>query len=159
MNLLKSVAIIFCVTLLFSCNKKTKEVATTTTTEVKSSPTATTEGPRRGGERGGRQRDPEARQKRMEALYTELNFSDAQKQKFEEISNKYQEKRRAIFQNGRGGDREAMRAQVEKMREEQSAELKKIMTEEQFEKYSKIMEEQRKNNRGGRGGRGGRERN
>jgi hypothetical protein len=49
-------------------------------------------------------------------------------------------------------DREAMREQFKTMREKQDAELKKLLTAEQFKKYQAAMEEMRKNRPQGGGG-------
>ena len=133
--------------ILFSCNKKSADA--TVAEAVPTETTATTERPRRGdGQRG--QRNPEAQKKRQQEMYAQLNLSAAQIVKVEEISAKYQAKRKAT-RDGNNGDREAMRGEMEKQREEQSKELSSVMTKEQFAKYLEIQKTQRR----GRGGRGG----
>lgn len=42
-----------------------------------------------------------------------------------------------------GGDRDAMREKMTKMRDEQNKEMKKILTAEQYVKYEKYLEERR----------------
>lgn len=154
MKLLKIPILFFALAMMFSCNKKTADA---TVAEAVPTETTTTsnEGPRRDGRRG--QRDPEAQKKRMQEMYAELNLSEAQIVKVEEISTKYQALRKALFENS-NGDREAMRGEMQKQREEQNKELSGVMTKEQFAKYLEIQKAQRER-RGGRGGEpaGGRE--
>lgn len=42
-----------------------------------------------------------------------------------------------------GGDRDAMRTKMTKMRDEQNAEMKKILSADQYVKYEKYLEERR----------------
>ena len=157
MKLFKITCLIFLTALFFSCSKKTNEVAVTsnpTTTMAESKESAQPRGERAERDRGERKRpSPEERQKRQDEMYAQLNLSEAQKIKVEEINTNYQTKMRTMRENNDGG-REAMRASMMKMREEQNAELKNVMTAEQFDKYLKIQESQ-KGRRGGRGRRGG----
>ena len=143
-------------TVMFSCKSKEKVVET-------AAPEVTqTEGRRGGtvrpggGERGNRG-DFQARQAEQQAkLYTELGLSDAQKTKMEEIqkgTRQTMQAMRAEMRDGTG-DRNAMRTKMEAIRAAEVTEVKKIMTEEQFTKYEKFLEE-RKGRRGERGGRGG----
>ena len=155
MKLLKISILFFAVALLFSCNKKSAD-ATVAEAVPAEKTTATTERPRRDGQRG--QRDPEAQKKRQQEMYAQLNLSAAQVVKVEEISAKYQAKLTAFRENN-NGDREAMRGEMQKQREEQNQELSGVMTKEQFAKYLEIQKSQR-GQRGGRGvgspgGRGG----
>lgn len=48
-----------------------------------------------------------------------------------------------------GGDRDAMREKMTKMREEQNKEMKKILTADQYVKYEKYLEERRAARQGG----------
>lgn len=149
MKLLK-ISFLLLAIVMMSCNKKTADatVSEAVPTETTTTTTATTERPRRNGRRG--QRDPEAQKKRRQEMYAQLNLSEAQIVKVEEISAKYQEKRKALFESS-NGDRQAMRGEMQKQREAQNKELSGVMTKEQFEKYMEIQKEQR-NRRGGRRG-------
>jgi biopolymer transport protein ExbD len=51
-----------------------------------------------------------------------------------------------------GGDRDAMRAKMTKARDEQNAEMKKILTADQYKKYEKYLEERRAARQQGGGG-------
>ncbi len=146
MKLLKISFLFFAIAMLFSCNKKSADA---TVAEAVPTETATTERPRRGDGRRG-QRDPEAQKKRQQEMYAQLNLSEAQVVKVEEISAKYQAKRKTLRESN-NGDREAMRGEMQKQREDQNKELSSVMTKEQFAKYLEIQKTQR----GGRGGRGG----
>ena len=145
MKLLKISFLFFAVGMLFSCNKKSADA--TVAEAVPTETTATNQG-RGQGRRG--QRDPEAQKKRLQEMYAELNLSEAQIVKVEEIAAKYQAKRRALRESS-NGDRAAMRSEMQKQREAQNAELSGVMTKEQFAKYLEIQKAQRR----GRGGRGG----
>lgn len=52
-----------------------------------------------------------------------------------------------------GGDRDAMREKMGKMRDEQNKEMKKILSADQYEKYEKYLEERRAARQRGGGGR------
>jgi Spy/CpxP family protein refolding chaperone len=146
MKLLKISFLFFAIAMLFSCNKKTADA--TVSEAVATAETTTAERPRRDGRRG--QRNPEAQKKRRQEMYAQLNLSEAQVVKVEEISAKYQAKRTALFEQN-NGDRESMRGIMQKQREDQNKELSGVMTKEQFAKYLEIQKSQR----GRRGGRGG----
>ncbi len=146
MKLLKISFLFFAIAMLFSCNKKTADA--TVSEAVATAETTTAERPRRDGRRG--QRNPEAQKKRRQEMYAQLNLSEAQVVKVEEISAKYQAKRTALFEQN-NGDRESMRGIMQKQREDQNKELSGVMTKEQFAKYLEIQKLQR----GRRGGRGG----
>lgn len=159
MNLLKITCLIFLTTFMFSCSKKTNEVAATkTTTSMAESKESAASGldeksersaeGRREGRRGG---SPEDRQKRQDELYAQLNLSEVQKTKVTEINDSYRTKMQNLRRNS-DGDREAMRASMMKMRDAQNAELKNIMTAEQFEKFTAIQKAQRGKRGGGRRG-------
>lgn len=63
-------------------------------------------------------------------------------------ANKMDEMRKSA-----GGDRDAMRAKMKTIRDDQNKEMKKVLSDGQWKKYEKFMEEQRKQ-RGQRGGGG-----
>ncbi len=48
-----------------------------------------------------------------------------------------------------GGDRDAMRSKMGKMRENSNKEMKKVLSESQYKKYEAYQEERRKQRQGG----------
>lgn len=101
---------------------------------------------------GPRNFDPKEMAKRQtEELTKQLDLNKDQQKKVLELNEKYANKM-SEMRNG-GGDREAMREKMTKMREEQNKEMKKILTEDQYKKYEKYLEERR--SRRGQGGPGG----
>jgi periplasmic protein CpxP/Spy len=105
--------------------------------------------------RGSGNFDPKEMAKRQtEQLTEELDLNKDQQKKVLELNEKYSEKMSAMFQDMRsgGGDREAMREKMGKMREEQNKEMKKLLTEDQYKKYEKYLEERRSSR--GQGGPG-----
>lgn len=105
--------------------------------------------------RSQRDFDPKERAKRQtEELTKELDLNKDQQKKVLEMNEKYSEKMSAMFEDMRsgGGDREAMREKMGKLRDEQNKEMKKILTEDQYKKYEKYLEERR--SRRGSGGSG-----
>lgn len=90
--------------------------------------------------------DPKEMAKRQtDQLKETLNLNQDQEKKVYDLNLKNAEEMstlRGEMMNG-GGDREAMRAKMTKLREAQTAEMKKILTDSQFEKYEKYLEERR----------------
>ncbi len=78
----------------------------------------------------------------------QLNLEGDVKAKYELAAEKMREGMRAIFTAGGGGSREEMREKVAKLREQHETELKSILSEEQFEKYQELRDQQ--SQRGGR---------
>ncbi len=76
-------------------------------------------------------------------------MDDATTKKVEVIMVKYAKKMSEMRQAGQQG--EGMREQFQKIREEQNAELKTVLTEEQFAKYQARQDEMRRNRQGGGG--------
>ena len=106
-------------------------------------------------DRGSRNFDPKERAKRQtEELTEQLGLNKDQQKKVGELNEKYSEKMTAMFEDmrGGGGDREAMREKMTKLRDEQNKEMKKILTDDQYKKYEKYLEERR--SRRGSGGPG-----
>jgi Spy/CpxP family protein refolding chaperone len=98
--------------------------------------------------------DPvESAKKQTATLKKELNLNKEQEKKVYTIvldgANKM-DKMRKEMRNG-SGDRDAMRAKFGELRKEQNREMKKILTDEQYIKYEKYLEERRAR-RQGRGG-------
>jgi len=98
--------------------------------------------------------DPEEMIKRqVEGITEACDLSEDQVTKVEAIIRKSNEKMMALFQEmGGGGDREAMREKMGEIRDEQTKEIKAVLTEEQAEKYDEYMEEMRQRMRQGRPG-------
>jgi periplasmic protein CpxP/Spy len=108
-------------------------------------------------QQGGPQNfDPKEMAKRQtEELTKELGLNKDQQKKVSDLNLKAAEQMSAMREQMRnGGDREAMREKMTKAREAQNAEMKKILTDEQYKKYEKYLEERRAR-RGGPGGPGG----
>lgn len=109
-----------------------------------------------GQDRGQRNFDPKEMAKRQtEELTKALNLNKDQQKKVLTLNNEMADKMSAVREDMRnGGDREAMREKFRKVREEQNKEMKKILTEAQYEKYEKYLEEQRAKRGQGRPGGG-----
>jgi Spy/CpxP family protein refolding chaperone len=102
--------------------------------------------------------NPEEMIKRQtEQMVKDLGLNDSQKTKIEALNKKYGAKMGEVFQSA-GGDREKVREKMTAMRTEKDAELKTILTPEQFTKYQELekkrMEERRQNGQGRPGGPG-----
>jgi len=100
--------------------------------------------------------DPkEMAQRQTEELKKALNLNKDQEKKVLALNQKSAEQMSALREEmmSGGGDREAMREKMTKFREEQTAEMKKILTEDQYKKYEKYLEERR--GMRGQGGPGG----
>ena len=99
----------------------------------------------------------------MDEVAEELKITDAQKKEFEEKQNIIREKMgaqmRELFQGG-GGDRDAMREKMAKMREDNNKELLSVLTATQKSDFEKMKGEKFEMPEGGMramfgGGRGG----
>ena len=101
-------------------------------------------------DRGGQRNfDPEEMAKRQtENLKEVLDLKKDQEKQVYELNLKTG-KEMAKMREEAGGDREAMREKMMGMREKQNKEMKKILTDSQWTKYEKYLEERR--NRRGRG--------
>ena len=107
--------------------------------------------------RGGqRQFNPEEMAKRQtEQFKTELKLNDTQAEKMEKVLQASYKEMSTLREEMRGEeDRTKMREKMTEWRTDQQKEIKKILTDEQFVKYEKLMEERRANRRGGPGGGG-----
>ena len=96
---------------------------------------------------GGQFNPEEMVKKQTQEMVDSLGLNEKQAEQAGTINKKYSEKMRTLFQEGRDGDREAMREKMETMRTEKDAELAKVFTPEQFKKYKELeqkrMEERR----------------
>lgn len=106
-------------------------------------------------DRGPRNFDPKEMAKRQtEELTKVLDLNKDQQKKVLELNTKSGEKMSELREDMMGGgDREAMREKMMKIREDQNKEMKKILTEDQYKKYEKYLEERRSRWSGGSGGR------
>ena len=110
-----------------------------------------------GGGMGGGNFDPAAFvDRQMEELKEGLELSDDQEKQVREIITAGFETMRTAREGMQdGGDREAMREKMQQMRDEQTAKIKAVLTEEQFAKYEQIQQERRERMRQGGGFGGG----
>jgi len=98
------------------------------------------------GGSGRRNMDPTERAKEeLKQMEENLDLSKDQKDKVYDILLEGNKNRSAMFEEMRngGGDRDAMREKMGKLREEQNTKLKGVLTEKQWTKYEKMMEERR----------------
>ncbi|TKG93446.1 DUF4890 domain-containing protein [Puteibacter caeruleilacunae] len=87
--------------------------------------------------------DPKERaQKSTKAMIEKLSLNKEQGEKIGEINLKYAEKMQEIFKKGKG-NRDQMRSSMQTMRKDQEAEIKKVLTEEQYKKYQAWQKERR----------------
>ena len=97
--------------------------------------------PKKGGKRGF----PSVEQQ-MERLTTELSLTDEQKPKVEAVLKDSQKKRQDLFSD-QSMDRQERRDKMTALREEQTKKLKEILTPDQMDKYTKMMEEMKQKGR------------
>ncbi len=77
--------------------------------------------------------------KSMEEFFTALDLSDEQKVEFEEISKKYAEQMQAVKE---GGGRMLQKQQkIKSIRKEKNAEMKELLSADQYEIYLEKQEE------------------
>lgn len=92
---------------------------------------------------------PEQRAEQQTTNMTEqLSLSEAQSTKVGEINLKYAQKMKAL-RTSADGDRDAMRAAMGTIRQEQDAELQTVLTQDQWKKWDAYRQEQRANWGGG----------
>ncbi len=102
-----------------------------------------------GGGRGG---DPVQRaEMQTQMMVDSLSLSAKQGEKVKEINLKYANKMKEARAANTDGDWEKMRTTMDAIRTEQNAELRGVLTQEQYDRWQKIAEVQRQ----GRGGPGG----
>lgn len=104
----------------------------------------------RGGGNGPGNFDPQAMvDRQIEDMDETLDLSDDQEDQIRDIMEENFENMAAMreeMQNS-GGGFEGMREQMQKVREEQDAKMKEVLSEEQWEKYQ-VMQEERRQMRG-----------
>jgi Spy/CpxP family protein refolding chaperone len=110
---------------------------------------------------GGGMMDPAEMVKRnVDQINQTCTLTKEQLPKVEAIVKKYSDKTMEMFQGmqgGGGGDFSAMREKMTKLQDDQTKELKAVLTAEQSAKYDKFLQERRERMRqmGGPGGQGG----
>ena len=105
--------------------------------------------------RGGQRNDPkEFAKKQTEELTEHLDLDKKQEKQVSELNLKAAEQMFAMRKEmaDGNGDRDAMRAKLQEMRKKQNVEMKKILSEDQYKKYQKYVEERRAKRGGGQGG-------
>jgi hypothetical protein len=96
-----------------------------------------------GGGRGG---DPIQRaEMQSKTMVDSLLLSTKQAEKVKEINLKYANKQKEARSANADGDWEKMRTSMDALRTEQNAELKTVLTQEQYDHWQKIAAEQWKN--------------
>lgn len=97
------------------------------------------------GRRGG---DPQKRAERQtQQMVEKLSLSEAQAEKIKTVNMDMAKKMQEAFANA-DGDREAMRENMQAIREEHKTELKKYLTSEQLETWETVEAERRENRQG-----------
>lgn len=90
----------------------------------------------------GRRMDPVKRAEQQTVLMTEkLGLSEAQSAKISEINLKYAQKMKELREANPEGDRAALREKMMALRVEQDAELKSMMTSDQWAEWEKVRQE------------------
>jgi periplasmic protein CpxP/Spy len=91
----------------------------------------------------GRKKGFPSVEQQMQRLTTELTLTDEQKPKVEAVLKDSQKKRQDLFSD-QSMDRQERRDKMTALREEQTKKMKEILTPEQMDKYTKMMEEMKK---------------
>lgn len=100
--------------------------------------------------RGARNMDPkEFAQRQTTQMKQSLALTEEQLPKIEKLNLEYAEKMKVVRDQA-GDDREAMRSKVMAMMKEKDAELKKVLTSEQWTKFEADRKERMQNRSGGR---------
>ncbi len=81
-------------------------------------------------------------EQRTDSLAAQLDLTKEQKPKVLELFKSMDAARRQAFQDSQG-DRDAMRAAMQSVREDGDKKLKAILTEDQYQKYQKMQAEMR----------------
>ncbi len=98
--------------------------------------------------------DPEEMaQRQVERLTERLNLSKEQQKQVYDLTIENFKNMQKMREEGGSGDFEAMREQMQKVREEQNKKIKAILSDKQWEEYEAFQEEMRA--RRGQGGFGG----
>lgn len=144
---MKKITIALVAGLLIVASCKSKKTAT----EAAAQPAAeTTEDTRRDQPKRDGGGSLEERLAKQEEMYTQLGISEDQKVKFRAIETKYAKEMRDA-RDAAGGDRDAMRNTMKSLQISKMAELKGLLSTDQFTKYETLLGEMRQDRRGGRG--------
>ena len=105
-----------------------------------------------GNRQGGRQQmDPKTRAQRMtERMVKEYSLNEDQKQQLLDVNLAWVEKMAAKAARMKKKEREKKAAEMKKSREDYDAQLKKILTKEQYDSYVKKQAEREKQMKEGR---------
>lgn len=95
------------------------------------------------GGRGPQGIPAEMAKRQTDLMVEKLELSEAQALKAQEINLQFAEKMKAARDSMPEGDWTVMRQKMTVLREQQDAELKKILTSDQWTAYVKLREEQR----------------
>lgn len=90
--------------------------------------------------RGGMMMKPEDRVKQLDE---KLKLSDDQKAKLTTVFTEQADAMKKMREEAQGGDREAMREKMQKMRADNDAKVNAVLTEDQKKTYKTWQEEQR----------------
>lgn len=93
--------------------------------------------------RGGRMGDPS---KRMEKMITDLKLNDKQAADYRKVEKDFMGKMKKMRDEAQD-DRSKMREKMQTLRKEKDAEVKKILTDEQFKQYQEKQQAPRDKNR------------
>ena len=98
------------------------------------------------GPMGGdfKKRMEERQKERRAKLIKDLKLTADQTKKYDALQKKITEKRQKSFGKPGAMDMNAMRKKFDALRTEETTEMKKILTKDQFTKYNKMQEEARK---------------
>lgn len=92
-------------------------------------------------QQGGQFNLEEMVKRQTKEMVDSLGLNEKQAKQVGVINKKYGEKTRALFAEGRDGDREARREKMNTQRTEKEAELQTVLTPEQFKKYKELEKE------------------
>ena len=104
------------------------------------------------GPPGGQMDPAEMAKKQTKEMVEDLGLDEEQATKVEAVNTKFAEKMQEMFKSGGGPggsdeEREAMHKKMDTLHSDKDADLKEILTEEQYKKYQEIekkkMEERR----------------
>lgn len=89
---------------------------------------------------------------RMAQLTTQLDLDDAQAEQLRPIVEEQTKRQQALFESY-SGDRETMRAEMTKLRDETDEQFARVLSEEQMKKYRELRQQRMRQGRPpGRGG-------
>lgn len=99
-------------------------------------------------QRGNRGNGDKDSQKRIEKMCKDLNLNEEQTKQFQQVNKDFMEKMKAQ-REASDTDRQKRREAMQAMQTERNAQIKKILTDEQYKKYTEMQKNMRKNMRKG----------